>query len=301
MPDWNTISDRLKETCGESLDVNSAQSVGGGCISTAYSVKTDSRQVFIKINTTQNLAMFEAEFEGLIELAKSHSIHVPEPMCCGLAGSESYLVMEHLKLGGPANAKQLGKNLATMHRSTHVKNGRARYGWIRDNTIGSTPQVNDYEDNWASFWVKHRLGYQLILAQQNGANNHALQKMVQQGEKLCENLAGFFVGYTPEASLLHGDLWSGNVDYDQTGRPVIFDPAVYYGDRETDLAMTELFGGFPAEFYTTYNEDYPLDEGYPTRKTLYNLYHILNHFNLFGGDYLSQASNMIDRLLSELH
>ena len=298
MPDWNAISNHIKETCGESLDTNSAQSVVGGCINAAYRLQTDSRQVFIKVNSANNLAMFEAESEGLVELAKSDSICVPEPLCCGIADNEAYLVMEYLQLGGSSSSStQLGENLAALHQVTQTKNGGARYGWFRDNTIGSTPQINDYEDNWLTFWVKHRLGYQLTLARRNGASNQVLR----QGEKLCENLAGFFVGYTPTASLLHGDLWSGNFAYDQTGRPVIFDPAVYYGDRETDLAMTELFGGFPTDFYTAYNNAYPLDKGYSTRKTLYNLYHILNHYNLFGGGYLSQASNMIDRLLSELN
>ena len=117
------------------------------------------------------------------------------------------------------------------------------------------------------------------------------------GEKLLKNLERFFIGYEPKASLLHGDLWSGNYGYLNNGEPVIFDPAVYYGDRETDIAMTELFGGFPAEFYTAYNEAWPLDKGYQQRKNLYNLYHILNHFNLFGGGYAMQAENMMDQLL----
>ncbi len=298
MPDWCTISEQIKETCGESLDVSSAQPVGGGCINTAYKLKTDARQVFIKINTAHNLAMFEAESEGLIELAKSQSIRIPEPLCCGIAGNESFLAMEYLQFGDSASSSdQLGQNLAALHHVTQTNHGQPRYGWHRNNTIGSTPQVNNYNDNWITFWAKHRLGYQLTLAQRSGASSQTLQR----GEKLCENLSGFFVGYTPEASLLHGDLWSGNYAFEQTGHPVIFDPAVYYGDRETDLAMTELFGGFPADFYAAYNEAYPLDEGYSSRKTLYNLYHILNHYNMFGGGYLSQASRMIDQLLSELH
>jgi fructosamine-3-kinase len=302
MPDWNTISRHIEEASGELLDISTAQSVGGGCINAAYRLKTNSRQVFIKINTALNLSMFEAESKGLMELARSSSIRIPEPLCCGIAGSESYLVMENLQLGGSGNMRTLGQNLAGLHRMTQMSDGlekgaQPRYGWFRDNTIGSTPQINDYEDNWVTFWAKHRLGYQLALAQRKGANGQLLKR----GEKLCENLADFFVDYTPEASLLHGDLWSGNASFDQTGQPVIFDPAVYYGDRETDLAMTELFGGFPADFYTAYNETYPLDEGYSTRKTLYNLYHILNHYNIFGGGYLSQADGMIDRLLSELH
>ena len=298
MPDWNAISSHIKTTCGESLDTHSAQPVGGGCINAAYRLQTDSRQVFIKINSANNLQMFEAEADGLTELAKSRSIRVPKSLCCGIAGNESYLAMEYLQLrGSTGNPKLLGENLAALHQVTALHNGQPRFGWFRDNTIGSTPQINDYEDNWQTFWSKHRLGYQLALAQRNGASN----KVLQRGEKLCETLDGFFVGYTPVASLLHGDLWSGNFSYDQTSRPVIFDPAVYYGDRETDLAMTELFGGFPMDFYAVYKTAYPLDEGYSTRKTLYNLYHILNHYNLFGGGYLSQASGMIDRLLSELH
>jgi fructosamine-3-kinase len=290
MPDWNTISNHFKKTCGESLDVNSAQPVAGGDINATYRLKTSSGQVFIKINSASKQSMFEAESEGLLELAKSQSIRVPEPLCYGAAGSDSYLIMENLQLGGSVDAARLGQNLADLHRVTQIDKGQPRYGWFRDNTIGSTPQVNDYEDSWSTFWTKHRLGHQLALALSKGADRQAVQK----GERLCENLADFFSGYTPEAS------WSGNYAFDQTGRPVIFDPAVYYGDRETDLAMTELFGGFPSNFYSAYNETYPLDEGYATRKTLYNLYHILNHYNLFGGGYLSQASNMIDRLLSEL-
>ena len=204
--------------------------------------------------------------------------------------------MEKLNLKGSGSAKQLGEDLAAMHRVIQESDGRPRFGWFRNNTIGSTIQINDYEDDWEIFWTKHRLGFQLDLARRNGADH----RMLQQGEILKESLGVFFQGHHAEASLLHGDLWSGNYAFDQTGIPVIFDPAVYYGDREAELAMTELFGGFPADFYSAYQSAYPLDNGYKTRKTLYNLYHILNHFNLFGGGYQSQARGMIDRLLSEI-
>ena len=164
-------------------------------------------------------------------------------------------------------------------------------------TIGSTPQPNPWTKNWPEFLAKHRLGFQLELAARNGLGN-ALQKP---GEALLVRLADFFQGYQPIPSLLHGDLWGGNTAFTRSGEPVVFDPAVYYGDREADLAMTELFGGFGTRFYSAYREAWPLDAGYPTRKTLYNLYHILNHANLFGGGYLSQAETMIRRLLSEIH
>lgn len=296
MQDWVTISQKVKERCGESLQVDSVYSVGGGCINASYVLKAETREFFIKVNSAEGLGMFEAEAEGLREISQSHTLRVPEPLCWGIAGRDAFLVMEKLDLGGTGSAKQFGENLAAMHKVSREINGRPCYGWLRDNTIGSTAQINNYENDWTKFWSEHRLGFQLDLARRNGAGRNILQ----QGEKLRESLAAFFQNYQPVASLLHGDLWSGNYAYEQNGEPVIFDPAVYYGDRETDLAMTELFGRFPADFYSAYHSSYPLDDGYKVRKTLYNLYHILNHFNLFGGGYLSQAGNMINRLLSEI-
>ena len=167
---------------------------------------------------------------------------------------------------------------------------------IAENTIGSTPQHNNRHDDWVEFWRQERLGRQLQFAAGNGYGG-VLQS---QGEKLLERFQGFFQDYQPQASLLHGDLWGGNAAADGRGNPVMFDPACYFGDRETDIAMTELFGGFGAEFYAAYQAEYPLDAGYKVRKTLYNLYHILNHLNLFGRAYLAQANNMIEGLLAEL-
>ncbi len=146
-----------------------------------------------------------------------------------------------------------------------------------------------------TFWREHRLGFQLELAVRHGAGS----RIADAGSRLQEALPQLLEGHRPAASLLHGDLWSGNYSFTRAGEPVIFDPAVYYGDREADLAMTELFGGFSQRFYEAYREAWPLDAGYSVRKVLYNLYHVLNHFNLFGGGYLSQAQGMIDRLLSE--
>jgi len=178
-----------------------------------------------------------------------------------------------------------------MHKTTSPQ-----FGWSRNNTIGSTPQVNNYESSWIDFWQQHRLGFQLELARQKGASDALYTK----GKELSAELEQLFIGYQPEASLLHGDLWSGNYAYLKNAEPVIYDPAVYYGDRETDIAMTELFGGFSTEFYSAYNEVWPLDKGYQQRKKLYNLYHILNHYNLFGGGYVLQAENMVDQLLASL-
>ncbi|MDH5552757.1 MAG: fructosamine kinase family protein, partial [Nitrosomonas sp.] len=170
------------------------------------------------------------------------------------------------------------------------------FGWTRNNTIGNTEQINTTTTDWLQFWRKNRLGYQLNLAKNNGYSG----KLQQLGERLMSDLSVFFNNTSPAASLLHGDLWNGNVSFDANGQPVIYDPAVYYGDREADIAMTELFGMLPVAFYTAYQDDYPLDSGYNTRKILYNLYHVLNHLNLFGGSYRHQAEQMMNQLLVEI-
>ncbi len=197
--------------------------------------------------------------------------------------------MESLDLGGRLDGARAGRQLAQLHRAT-----ADAFGWHRDNTIGATPQLNTPREDWVAFWRDQRLGYQLESAAAHGHGG----RLQSSGERLLTRLDAL-IGHRPAPSLLHGDLWGGNIGATPDGQPVIFDPAVYHGDREADLAMTELFGGFDANFHSAYRESWPLDPGYATRKILYNLYHILNHLNLFGGGYLSQAQGMIDRLLAE--
>ena len=233
--------------------------------------------------------MFAAEAEGLTELDASQAIRVPRHIVHGIAGNRAFLVLEWLPLGGHGNGADLGLRLANLHRTT-----LPQFGWRRDNTIGSTPQPNSATADWLIFFGEQRLGHQLHLAARNGAPSH----LIAEGKRLIAGLESFFPGYRPIPSLLHGDLWGGNYGYAH-GEPVLFDPTVYFGDREADLAMTELFGGFSADFYAAYREAWPLDPGYATRKTLYNLYHVLNHFNLFGNSYAGQAQIMIGRLLAE--
>jgi fructosamine-3-kinase len=287
----SVISRHISQVTGVPFEHVRQRSVGGGCINTAYVLSDGSRQFFVKTNRAALVTMFEAEFEGLKEITQTNTIKAPQPVCFGEDGSLAYLVMEYLPTGGGGShsSETLGEKLAAMHNVV-----QARYGWFRDNTIGSTPQINQPADDWVRFWRDRRLGFQLELAAKNGYGGRLQQK----GEQLLGKLQAFFTR-PPQASLLHGDLWSGNYAIIENGEPVIFDPAVYYGDRETDLAMTELFGGFPAAFYAAYNNCYPLDEGYEVRKTLYNLYHIINHLNLFGGGYGAQAERMIEQLLSE--
>jgi fructosamine-3-kinase len=291
-PDWDSITTHIQQICGQVADT--PRPVGGGCINATYVLEGKGRRFFVKLNDASTQTMFEAEAEGLRALAQTGCIRVPAPLCYGVAGRHAYLVMEHVALEETGRPESLGEALAALHCASPADEWQG-YGWQRDNTIGRTPQINTREHDWGRFWAEHRLGFQLELAQRKGTGIG----LARRGERLLADLASFFPDDPPPA-LLHGDLWSGNYGFDERGHPVIFDPAVYYGDRETDLAMTELFSGFPSGFYAAYQAIYPLDAGYAVRKTLYNLYHILNHFNLFGGGYLARAEEMMDCLLSEL-
>ncbi len=291
MSPWNNLAEVISQTTKNPFTIARHTAVGGGCINDAYRLEgQDGRRYFVKLNQARQLAMFEAEAEGLREIHHSGSIRTPRVISCGTAGEQTYLILEHLTLGRstPQAMAQLGRDLAQMHRRSH-----SRFGWHRDNTIGATPQHNEQSDQWSDFWSQHRLGFQLALAAQRGYGS-SLQK---KGDQLIAHIHLFFQDYSPTPSLLHGDLWSGNYAITDDGTPVVFDPAIYFGDRETDLAMTELFGGFTPAFYQAYQAAYPLHPGYEQRKTLYNLYHILNHLNLFGSGYLGQAEAMLDQLL----
>jgi len=287
MIEWQAIAAAIGDA---DFDPGTPRAVGGGCINTAYTLGSGDRRYFVKLNSADRRSMFEAEAAGLTEIANTDSIRVPRPLATGVAGGHSYLVLEYIAFGGHKSegVRAAGHRLAAMHRTT-----RRSFGWDRDNTIGSTPQNNRPEASWIDFWAKHRLGFQLELAARNGYRG----QLREQGQRLLEVLPAL-IDHDPMPSLLHGDLWGGNLGFDEGGDPVIFDPAVYYGDREADLAMTELFGGFGADFYAAYKDAWPIDTGYRTRKDLYNLYHILNHLNLFGSGYLGQAQRMLQRLLA---
>lgn len=290
MSDWEGIARHIGVATGRPFQARHRRSVGGGCINRAVVVDDGVWSYFLKLNGAERLSMLEAEAEGLAALGEADALRVPEPICAGVAGGDSYLVLEYLDLGGRVDAARAGRGLARLHRRS-----APAHGWHRDNTIGSTPQRNGWMTDWVAFWREHRLGFQLELAARNGF----ARELRGPGDRLMAGL-GDLIGHRPAASLLHGDLWGGNIGATREGEPVIFDPAVYFGDREADLAMTELFGGFSGDFYAAYREEWPLPPEYATRKTLYNLYHVLNHLNLFGGGYLGQARGMIERLLSAI-
>jgi fructosamine-3-kinase len=285
---WNKITEAIAESTGQEFTLENRRSVSGGCINQGSALIGKQITYFVKINQASQLAMFEAEALGLKQMFATKTIRVPQPICWGIAEKSSYLVLEWLEFsrgGTDQSWEEMGRKLAAMH----AYRGSDRFGWERNNTIGSTPQINTWTANWAEFFAQHRIGYQLKLAKKKGGNFPEPNEVIDRVYQVLENL-------NPQPSLVHGDLWSGNAAITESGEPVILDPATYWGDREVDLAMTELFGGFPAGFYRGYNAAWPLDPGYQKRKTLYNLYHILNHFNLFGGGYGSQASHMIQQI-----
>jgi fructosamine-3-kinase len=284
---WTEIAEHIAKVTKTAFSVNNLSSVSGGCINQGYAVTGDTGTYFVKLNQASQVAMFEAEAQGLQQMLETDTIRVPKPQCLGTAAGSAYLVLEWLELGrgNTQSWEEMGRCLAAMH--SHTSNNG--FGWKQNNTIGSTPQINTWTPDWVEFYTQHRLGYQFQYALRRGGH-------FPQQERLLAAIPQL-LAHQPQPSLVHGDLWGGNAAFTATGEPVIFDPAVYFGDREVDVAMTELFGGFPAAFYRGYNEVFPLTSGYERRRTLYNLYHILNHFNLFGGGYGSQANRMIEQIL----
>lgn len=289
-----SIAEALSDVLGARVEESERRAVAGGSINQAFQYRSAKGSVFVKIASSPHAAeMLHAEAAGLKALGAAQAVRVPQVLLQGRCAEGAYLALEWIDLARPARATEatLGEQLAWQHRCTH-----AQFGWDRDNTIGSTPQRNTPCAQWDEFYREHRLRFQLDLA----ASRDADPKVIERGYQLCEQVGEFFKTYRPAASLLHGDLWGGNWGSDEDGLPVIFDPAVYYGDREADIAMTRLFGGFGHAFYAAYQSTWALDSGASVRVSLYNLYHVLNHYNLFGGSYLEQAQTLIDRLLAEV-
>jgi fructosamine-3-kinase len=285
---WQQIAQAITQATGKEFAIAKTRSVSGGCINQGYKVSGNDAKYFVKLNQASQVEMFAAEALGLEQMYATKTITVPKPISWGIVDNSSYIVLQWLDLasGNNQNWTEMGQQLAAMHR----RGINQSYGWERNNTIGSTPQINTWMNNWADFFAQQRIGYQLKLAKRRGGNFPDLNQVIY---AVRDRLAS----RQPEASILHGDLWSGNAAIAANGAPVILDPATYYGDRETDLAMTELFGGFPTAFYQGYNRTWQLDDGYPQRKSIYNLYHLLNHFNLFGGGYGSQALRIIEQII----
>ena len=286
---WEQVAVAITKATGRPFRLLEASSIGGGCINDARRLLgEDGRTYFAKANAADLLSIFEAEAEALAEIAATNTIRVPEPICTGSTDDQSYLVLEFIRSGSsrPYSQRKLGEALARLHQVE-----QPHFGWKRDNAIGATPQPNPTSNNWPDFYREQRLQHQFRIAAQRG-------KTFTGSDNLLDCIPAFFTTYYPIPSLLHGDLWGGNADIDEHGKPFVFDPASYYGDREADLAFTHMFGGFSSEFYAAYENLFPLDPSFDIRKTLYNLYHELNHFNLFGGSYATSAQASIEHLLA---
>lgn len=281
-------SEKLENILNEELAGQS--SVGGGCIADSNIITTKSgNKYFLKQGFSNG--MFENEANGLKELSLAKAIKVPEVIAVG----SDYLVLEHIEQGPREHNffEYFGQQFALLHQYSSDS-----FGFYEDNFIGSTPQKNKAEDNeaksWADFYWNKRLMFQLNLAEKNG---HADKKMRKLFADLENKYPLILEGSEEPPALLHGDLWSGNYMSDESGNPVLIDPAVYYGHREADLAMTKLFGGFSNAFYEAYNRTWPLKEGFEKREPLYLLYHVLNHLNLFGSGYYSQSIRLLENLV----
>ncbi len=286
-----SIQSGLSDALGGITEIQWVGKLAGGDINEAALIRSGDTKWFVKYHEHAPQDMFTTEAQALAEILDQGVIKAPSPVAQGTDGKTSWLVLEHLELSATGPASLMGEQLAALHSIP-----QENFGWVCNNYIGTTPQANTFHDNWADFWSQCRLQPQLAMAETAGFSGRLLNR----GERLLESMDQFMQGHQPSASLLHGDLWAGNKAFTFDGQPVIFDPASYYGDRETDIAMTKLFGGFEPAFYAAYHAHSPLPDGYKLRRDLYNLYHMLNHLNLFGGGYLSRCENMIDRLMAQI-
>lgn len=266
--------------------VNTHQ-ISGGCINDASIVFTLSgRKYFLKTNSNNPADMFLSEANGLNEIDKANVIRVPKV----IYADDELILLEAIESGKKRIDfyADFGKRFAQLHKYTSNE-----YGFYQNNFIGSTPQINlassEEKNNWVKFYFHKRLEFQFKLAEKNGYVTTELRSLFSKLENKIENI----IATNEKPSLLHGDLWGGNYIVDDCGSACLIDPAVYYGNREADLAMTKLFGGFDQKFYSAYNEEYPLEAGYEYRENIYKLYHILNHLNLFGSGYFAQAISLI--------
>lgn len=251
--------------------------VGGGDINEAARLTIASARYFVKWNYHPRPQMFSSEAQGLRLLATARAVRVPQVVA--EIDQPPALVLEWIEPGAnkQTSVEALGRGLAQQHRSSWEQ-----YGLDHDNYIGANPQRNTPARSWIEFYRDQRLGVQRELAQRNG---YLTPNRARRLDRVLDRLPHWIDETLVQPALLHGDLWGGNTLIDAQGQPVLIDPAVYYGDREAEIAFTELFGGFGARFYAAYQEAWPLDRGYCDRRDLYNLYHLLNHLNLFGEGY----------------
>lgn len=275
---------------GIRVEPDSAQAVGGGCIHGAWRLAGAAGPVFLKTNRAASAWLLEAEADGLAGLRDAGFLRVPDVLGHGVVEDTAWLALEWLELhpATPRSERLLGEALARQHLAAGE-----RFGWRRDNAIGATLQPNDASNDWPTFFQARRIAFQLELGGRRGFP----RRLLASGARLLAEVPALLADRQPAPALLHGDLWSGNRAADPNGAPVVFDPAVHHGDPECDIAMARLFGGFDREFFAAYDALLPPAPGRARRERLYQLYHVLNHANLFGGGYVGQAERLINALL----
>lgn len=285
---WQSIEDEIKTATGDSFKILTTDLVLGGDINQAYKISDGCSQYFVKINDADHMSHFEAEAYALKQIKSAQQISCPDVIAQGKTHEHSYLVLNYIPLspGNEKNWYQLGQKLALLHKN--VQHGK--YGWQSDNYIGDTLQPNAWSKNWRTFFAEQRIGWQLQLLHEKSIKLGDVDHITS----VCHDALGH---HATEPCLVHGDLWHGNLGFTDS-EAVIFDPACYYGDREVDIAMTELFGYLPQDFYQGYQDFYPIKSGFEQRKIIYNFYHVLNHANLFGGVYIEQAKALLSRVMT---
>jgi len=283
------LSAQLSTNLQNSIVIEQVQQVYGGDINETFVLHTSLGNYFLKVNSHAQQDMFEKEFNGLQTLQKANAIHIPQPILYDAFDSSIFLIMECIEKGKPAVNfwQQFAAGLAGVHGQT-----QAQFGFKETNYIGSLLQPNMLTDTWHEFFATQRI---MPLINQAYNQNKCTKEDVSKAEKLCSRFLELFPEELP--ALLHGDLWSGNFMVNDKGEPVIYDPAVYYGCREMDIAMTLLFGGFNKSFYNYYNEIFPLQKGWEQRVALCQLYFLLVHLILFGGHYYYSVMNIIKSFL----
>ncbi|CAH0533416.1 putative ketoamine kinase [Vibrio stylophorae] len=278
---WQSIENQLTEQLQRPFSITERGAVTGGDIHQAHWIENEQgERFFVKFNDRNHLAAFCAEADSLKQLASSQSVQVPQVIHVGTTKHHAFLVLEFLPckpLQSPEQAAQFGRNLAALH----LWGEQPHYGFDQDNYLATNLQNNRWQKRWSRFFAEQRFGWQLMQCAEKGLVFGDIDRLIERCQLLLNN-------HQPKPSLLHGDLWQGNAAMGAHG-PLCFDPASYWGDRECDLAMSELFGRFPDAFYQSYHEAYPIDEGYAQRKGLYQLYHLLQHCHLFGGHFLEKT------------
>ena len=285
------IESLLKEKTGSTLRVRQMTPLAGGCIGKAQAVETeDGDRFLVKSHPHPPNGFFRCEMHGLQALAHCGIFRVPQVYGVGGYGTARFILMDYVETGPPPGDffARFGRNLARLHTTAR----QDRFGFGEDNYLGNTIQPTGPPRDWVEFWRRHRLGHQLSLARHRGMTDSTMNRL---GDRLLDRLEEFLGGEEHQPSLLHGDLWSGNYLCDRDGSPVLIDPAVYYGVGEAELAMCSLFGGFTPEFFQAYNEACPAQEGAQIRRDIYQLYHLLNHLNLFGEGYRSGCLSILRR------